>query len=340
MAGDYPWFRFYVEMFTDIEIRVLPVAHRWVWVAVLGLARMSPVAGVLLDKASQPVTDRMLAEFAGTRPSDVAAAVERFLQAGMLRRDDEGALVVSNWDRRQFENTTSTRRTQLHRNKDLRQEIRERDGDRCRYCGKDVNWSDRRGPRAGSYDHIDPRGANDIDNLVVACKACNSAKGSRKPEAAGMVLLLPRSDLDPDLGKSQNGARSPGPTEVQRTDTDLTTPATTSSVAPDPGGGVESVLVGAARLLAEAEAVRRGSEIGNPSGYVRARIPAIRSEYEPEWRRLLGGAPTMTAEQLVYGQPPTVRVASGDCGDCGGLGVIELEGGLFDDCPCKARRTA
>lgn len=260
-----PWFRFYVETFGDIEIRSLPIAQRWVWAAVMGMARMSPVAGVLLDKGGLPVSDAMLAEFAGARLPDVRRALARWVSVGMLRRDEHDALVVVNWDKRQFESDDVTSRTKRHRE-------------------RQTNVS-------------------------------SNGEGTAKER------------------------RCLTGTEVQRTDTDLLTPATTSSAPPGPDGGdVESVLIGAARLLAEAEAVRRGTEIGNPSGYVRARIPAIRSEREPEWRRLLSSAPTMTAEQLVYGQPPAVaRVVNRDCDDCAGVGVVELEDGTYDDCACKRR---
>ena len=57
-----------------------------------------------------------------------------------------------------------------------------RDGSACRYCGS-VDLL--------SVDHVVPRcqgGADDEDNLVVACRACNSRKGGRTPQQAGMVL--------------------------------------------------------------------------------------------------------------------------------------------------------
>jgi DNA-directed RNA polymerase subunit RPC12/RpoP len=66
--------------------------------------------------------------------------------------------------------------------------IYERDGFRCRYCGSDV--------RALAIDHVVPRvqGGTDFPvNLVVACKSCNSRKGGRTPEQAGMTLRAIRS---------------------------------------------------------------------------------------------------------------------------------------------------
>jgi HNH endonuclease len=55
--------------------------------------------------------------------------------------------------------------------------IRQRQDDRCRYCGKPLNGK-------GSRDHIEPLvrgGSNDPDNLQWLCKPCSDFKGS-KPE--------------------------------------------------------------------------------------------------------------------------------------------------------------
>jgi hypothetical protein len=64
-------------------------------------------------------------------------------------------------------------------------EIRLRDGDECRYCGKTVNFADRKSARGGQLDHIDPDG----DELAVSCRECNRRKGARTPEEAAMPLL-------------------------------------------------------------------------------------------------------------------------------------------------------
>lgn len=62
-------------------------------------------------------------------------------------------------------------------------DVYERDRNACRYC---------RSTERLSIDHVKPRvqgGSDDADNLVVACKSCNSRKGGRTPEQAGMTLL-------------------------------------------------------------------------------------------------------------------------------------------------------
>jgi hypothetical protein len=91
-------------------------------------------------------------------------------------------------------------RVALGRDMGLRSAIRERDQNKCRYCGRVVNWSDRRGPCGATYDHVIPRGGDELSNLVISCRGCNSKKGKRTPDEAGMSLLdvsnsVSRSDL-------------------------------------------------------------------------------------------------------------------------------------------------
>lgn len=73
----------------------------------------------------------------------------------------------------------------------LRRQVIERDGFRCRYCGETVNRP--------QLDHVTPEsrgGPTSLNNLVVSCKRCNSAKGPRTPDEAGMALL----PIDPPEG--------------------------------------------------------------------------------------------------------------------------------------------
>ncbi|HVV37610.1 MAG TPA: HNH endonuclease [Acidimicrobiales bacterium] len=109
------------------------------------------------------------------------------------------------------------------------QEILERDGTLCRYCGRRVNFLDKRGALGGTYDHVDPDkfapdGGNALADVVVACRECNGRKGDRTPEEAGMALLPPGTTAlslvsdpygsDPDLTPAKNGP-SPGLTGTE-----------------------------------------------------------------------------------------------------------------------------
>jgi len=69
-----------------------------------------------------------------------------------------------------------------------------RDGFRCAYCGG------RQPISALTYDHVIPRaqgGRTEWENIVTACHGCNSLKGNRTPDQAGM---FPRhSPYRPDV---------------------------------------------------------------------------------------------------------------------------------------------
>ncbi len=64
-----------------------------------------------------------------------------------------------------------------------RQNIFKRDGYRCQYCGAIDNLT---------LDHVIPKsrgGSSTWDNLVTACKTCNSKKGDYTPDELSMTLL-------------------------------------------------------------------------------------------------------------------------------------------------------
>lgn len=76
------------------------------------------------------------------------------------------------------------RRSKDKRNPDLLMQVRLRDGDQCRWCGKTVDWRDRRSRRRGTYDSLNGHRDSTAETLVVACWSCNSRRG------AGEVLEL------------------------------------------------------------------------------------------------------------------------------------------------------
>jgi 5-methylcytosine-specific restriction endonuclease McrA len=63
-----------------------------------------------------------------------------------------------------------------------RQNIFKRDGQKCQYCGS---------AKSLTLDHVIPKsrgGKSSWQNLVAACNKCNSVKGDKTPEEAGMLL--------------------------------------------------------------------------------------------------------------------------------------------------------
>lgn len=69
--------------------------------------------------------------------------------------------------------------------------IRERDGNRCQYTGRELH------PSEGSLDHVVPRSRGGVDtweNLVWSAKDVNQRKADRLPHEAGLTLLaIPRA---------------------------------------------------------------------------------------------------------------------------------------------------
>ena len=78
--------------------------------------------------------------------------------------------------------------------------VRLRDGDGCRWCGVIVNWSDRKGGRGGTIDHLEPQHRATVDTAVVACKSCNSSRQDGSTPR-GMRDLLPEPE-DPYYSES------------------------------------------------------------------------------------------------------------------------------------------
>lgn len=108
----HPWFRFYCEALTDRKLRRLTPAQRWLWVAVLAVARQSPEPGVLLIADDVPATVDDLAELAGVKIGDARVGLERMATLGLIEGEPWR---VTKWKERQFESDTSTARTRKHR---------------------------------------------------------------------------------------------------------------------------------------------------------------------------------------------------------------------------------
>jgi 5-methylcytosine-specific restriction endonuclease McrA len=86
------------------------------------------------------------------------------------------------------------RRSDLHRTtegKAIKAAVYARDGLWCRYCGIETRPGHNRSSDGRTLDHIDPEGANSLENVVVSCNYCNGRKWECLPEAAGMTLRDP-----------------------------------------------------------------------------------------------------------------------------------------------------
>jgi 5-methylcytosine-specific restriction endonuclease McrA len=141
---------------------------------------------------------------ASSRPRVIASAAqwygdrdkffEALLEVGFIDQEDEG-IMLHGWEDyagRLLERRESdaSRKTDMRKayHSGVIEAVRLRDGDSCRYCGIQVNWAVRHGPTGGTYDHLDPTLEATTDNLVVACRGCNSQKGREDTHPGGMVL--------------------------------------------------------------------------------------------------------------------------------------------------------
>ena len=79
-----------------------------------------------------------------------------------------------------------------------RREVLRRDRHTCQYCGT---------TRKLTLDHIIPRskgGLHTWENVVAACERCNSRKGDRSLQAAGMTLRTqPKAPIHPAVAFSE-----------------------------------------------------------------------------------------------------------------------------------------
>lgn len=118
----HPWFRFYVEAFSDVKVRRLPYAHRWLWAAVMGAARQSKTPGSLLVAEDEPMTLDDIADFAAVTLKETKAGMAMFERQGMVHRDGD-TWVVTHWKERQYESDLSTERTARHRSKERSDDV-------------------------------------------------------------------------------------------------------------------------------------------------------------------------------------------------------------------------
>ncbi|MHD0233621.1 HNH endonuclease [Corynebacterium diphtheriae] len=120
--------------------------------------------------------------------------IDVLVDAGMLFRDEEdGRKVLRIVDdnellhnRSRDEVEIDRRRSADKRNPELIPAVRYRDGDQCRWCGRTVDWRDRKGGRAATIDSLNEHRNSTVDTLVVACKTCNS-----KRRAGEELRLMP-----------------------------------------------------------------------------------------------------------------------------------------------------
>jgi len=181
------WLKLYTEILDDPKIRLLAFEDRWHYVALL----CCKAEGIQDERHG--IWERLLSVKLGLAEVEFDSLKKRLMEVFLI----DANWNPTGWDKRQ----QATDKSAAERQKKYRDRLRkrgdkphlvrqhihalqERDGTRCVYCGAD---------NAGHVDHVVPLndgGSNDIDNLALSCKQCNSGKGGRTPQAADMPILF------------------------------------------------------------------------------------------------------------------------------------------------------
>ncbi|PMQ02385.1 MAG: hypothetical protein CBR30_01715 [Dictyoglomus sp. NZ13-RE01] len=110
------WLRLYTEITRDRKIRRLPISYRWIWIAILCMAKESPIEGKLLLSEHLPITVEDISDEAQVPVEEVKKAIEVFKEQYMLHEEDN-VLVVTNWNKRQYVSDSSSERVKRYREK-------------------------------------------------------------------------------------------------------------------------------------------------------------------------------------------------------------------------------
>ena len=183
MAEPKKWIKFWVKNLYDPNIAKLP---DWLWRRKFEFDLMAgernedgalpPVEDMLwtlrLDEAKLSQALQMLAEVGEVFEAPVGSGQWFMTNFANEQADTTAAKRMREYRERRREAGMPSGYTYSH------SEIMKRDGYQCVYCGSKENLC---------VDHAYPivlGGTDDYDNLVTACKKCNSSKAGRTPEQA------------------------------------------------------------------------------------------------------------------------------------------------------------
>lgn len=171
------WCRLYTDVVDNPKVQRLPENLFKVWINVLCLATRNN--GVLPEIGDLAFSLRMSETYTSQAITDLIAA--RLLDI------TETGVAPHDWDARQYKGDVSTERVGKYRQRvkengekvgeyqKYREEIGARDGGQCVYCAS---------TKTLVLDHVVPviqGGKGVLENLVLACKSCNSGKAGRTP---------------------------------------------------------------------------------------------------------------------------------------------------------------
>lgn len=176
------WFRMYSEFANDPKVQSISEAMQ---------RRLVMLFCLRGSEALHTLSEDEIAFALRITDTELAETKALFIRKNFINQDWE----IRQWDERQFVSDSSKNRVAKYREKRKSMglssngytkhsdTVMTRDGHACVYCGsKDKLCIDHAYP-------VDLGGNDDIENLVCACKSCNSGKAGRTPAQAGYSFL-------------------------------------------------------------------------------------------------------------------------------------------------------
>lgn len=175
------WFRLYNEFAADAKVQSMSEAMQ---------RRLIMLLCLRSGETLQTLNEDELAFALRIDEEELTKTKEIFIKKGFIGETWE----LLNWNKRQFVSDNSTGRVTRYRDKRKAmgltsngytkhiETVMQRDGHACVYCNSQDKLC---------VDHAYPvilGGTDDVDNLVCACKSCNSGKAGRTPAQAGYTF--------------------------------------------------------------------------------------------------------------------------------------------------------
>lgn len=158
---------------SDPALRMCRLAARGLWIEMIALMHEAVPYGYLLVSGRSP-TDAQLAVLAGATPDQIPELIGELDAAGVFSRTREGVIFSPEMATNPDKFRPGAKRPWVPL--PVQRAVWRRDGQRCVYCGS----------VAGPFhlDHVMPwsrGGQHTVENMVVACQPCNSAKSDMTP---------------------------------------------------------------------------------------------------------------------------------------------------------------
>lgn len=171
-----PWFRMYVDFLEDPKIIGIAFEDQRHFIGVLAMKS----SGILDQECRPEMLDRIIAQKLWIDYAIIRDVKRRLVDANLIGEDWQPL----GWEKRQYPSDSSYERVKRHREKRAaeglpqqnyinprkRQQVYDRDGNACVYCGSSDDLT---------LDHDIPQsmgGSDEVDNLVTACRPCNASK--------------------------------------------------------------------------------------------------------------------------------------------------------------------